>query len=223
MNTTLAAVSGAMKRKPPDDDLVASLKRAGVACAVIDLDSTIWQGNIESYRDCRVLHSPTELHDPDSGRTLRLFPGVREFAAALRAADVPLAVASASPAGSAIAEASAGAVACSSIAVPAVALRPAAGGAARRARRRPTIVLSIMRATQRRWPGESARTFATISGSCGTVSEQRADAAPFGVPSTGASEQNLLARAGRPKATTTNSTNERIRRPHRHAGSAPSS
>ena len=52
-----------------------------------------------------------------------------------------------------------------------------------------------MRATQRRWPGESARTFATISGSCGTVSEQRADAAPFGVPSTGASEQNLLARA----------------------------
>jgi HAD superfamily phosphatase (TIGR01681 family) len=93
------------KRAAPNDDLVASLKRAGVACAVVDLDSTIWQGNIESYRDCRVLHSPTELHDPDSGRTLRLFPGVREFAAALRAADVPLAVASASPADRAAARA----------------------------------------------------------------------------------------------------------------------
>ena len=93
------------KRAAPDDDLVASLKRAGVACAVIDLDSTIWQGNIESYRDCRVLHSPTELHDPDSGRTLHLFPGVHEFAAALRAADVPLAVASASPADRAAARA----------------------------------------------------------------------------------------------------------------------
>ena len=104
----------AAKRAAPDDER-APAKRArrrrprrvssAPASAPIDLDSTIWQGNIESYRDCRVLHSPTELHDPDSGRTLHLFPGVHEFAAALRAADVPLAVASASPADRAAARA----------------------------------------------------------------------------------------------------------------------
>ena len=92
-------------RATPDDDLVASLKRAGVACAVIDLDSTIWQGNIESYRDCRVLHHRPSCTTRTAAARSGLFPGVHEFAAALRAADVPLAVASASPADRAAARA----------------------------------------------------------------------------------------------------------------------
>ena len=77
-------------------DLPALIASCNPSVAIFDLDSTLWNGNCESFDAARVV-APGEASDT-AGRTLRLFPEVSAIFEALSRAGVPIGIASASPA-----------------------------------------------------------------------------------------------------------------------------
>ncbi|EOD12496.1 hypothetical protein EMIHUDRAFT_120113 [Emiliania huxleyi CCMP1516] len=77
-------------------DLPALIASCNPSVAIFDLDSTLWNGNCESFDAARVV-APGEASDT-AGRTLRLFPEVSAVFEALSRARVPIGIASASPA-----------------------------------------------------------------------------------------------------------------------------
>ena len=70
-------------------------RRAAVSRA--DLDSTLWDGNVESFGGARIVGEGEAL-DGATGRRLRLYPDVASIFSLLVAHGVPIAIASASPA-----------------------------------------------------------------------------------------------------------------------------
>jgi magnesium-dependent phosphatase-1 len=73
------------------------IQASKVQLVVLDLDSTIWNGNAESFHDFVQL-SESSVRRRRDGRSLHLFPDVAPALQALHEAGVAIAVASASPA-----------------------------------------------------------------------------------------------------------------------------
>ena len=80
-----------------DDDVQALLRSTRPSCAIFDLDSTVWNGNCENFSSAAFV-GDAEAVDTASGRSLKLFPEVKQCFSLLEQHDVPIGIASASPA-----------------------------------------------------------------------------------------------------------------------------
>ena len=90
-----ASVAGASHEQ--DDDLCALLKAVRPSVAIFDLDSTLWNGNCEAFTEAHITGAD-EAVNAATGNTLRLFPDVKRIFSVLIEHDVPIGIASASPA-----------------------------------------------------------------------------------------------------------------------------
>lgn len=87
-----------MKRSRIDsEDLSGLITSTKPQCVVFDLDHTLWDGNVESFQDAKLI-SQDEAVSTSSGHSLHLYAGAREVFSILASHRVPLAIASASPA-----------------------------------------------------------------------------------------------------------------------------
>lgn len=95
MACTAVADSGVIRGAP--HLMLERIQASNVQLVVLDLDSTIWNGNAESFHDFVQL-SESSVRRRHDGRSLHLFPDVAPALQALHEAGVAIAVASASPA-----------------------------------------------------------------------------------------------------------------------------
>jgi len=79
-----------------DAELVALIRESGVEAVVLDLDSTIWNGNCDGFSDFVQVSEQSVCRKSDN-RALHLFPDVAPALQALHGAGVLIAIASASP------------------------------------------------------------------------------------------------------------------------------
>lgn len=78
-------------------ELSLLIAKSNVSCAIFDCDMTLVDGNIENFASAQVVADGVATN-VSNGRTLHLFKDVPSIVSLLRAANVPLAIASASPA-----------------------------------------------------------------------------------------------------------------------------
>ena len=66
------------KRPRPlaNGELIGLIQASQPSVAIFDLDSTLWNGNVENFSAAQIT-GRSEATDSESGRTLRLFPEAR--------------------------------------------------------------------------------------------------------------------------------------------------